>query len=419
MKKFKTVFWFEYTNYIKSKSFIVMSIIFLLAAIGLGSIPAIQKGIDSIKTAFSSDDGKGDADVTLQKAAIIDVQGAYSDDLLKVWFPDYEWLRSYKETELEAAIKDSSLEIAVVIDGLSYRLYMDGSKMMGGGLPGIDELVLSTYRNATLQSHGLTEADIIALESAVLAPEIVPVGKDITQSFWLAYVILFMLYMTTILYGQYVLSSVVTEKTSKAMEVLITAAKPTELMFGKVAGTGAAGLTQFGVLMLAAVATIQLNLDGWTASNPIVAGIMSMSLSGGIFLYAILFFLIGFFTFAFLNAAVGSTVSQVGDASAVSGIPTLLFVAAFIAAMAGMASPDAEWVRICSYVPFVSPLVVFMRICVSTQMAVWEVWVGIALSLVYMIGTGLAASRIYRVGVLMYGKPPKMRELVRYVFMKQ
>jgi len=411
MHKFKTVFAFEYSSFIKSKAYIVVSIILLVLTAGAGSLPAIMKGVDAIKTAVTGD--AESKEETLKEAVLIDPQGVYDDAVLQAFLPGYAWTRQDTAADLAARIESGEVSLGLVIDGLDGKLYIKGEDAMGGGFGGVHGMVSFVYRQNTLMGHGLTEADIAALE-VLPSIETIPIGKDITQTFWLAYVILFLLYMTTLMYGQNVLMSVVTEKSSKAMELLVTSAKSTELMFGKVMGVGAVGLSQFGLMMLAVGLSIRLNLEGWMEMSPMVGEIMSMSLSGGLFAYAVIFFLLGFFSFAFVYAGVGSTVSRMEEAGAVQSVPMLIFVAAFFVAMAGMVAPGSMWVRVLSYVPFFSPMVMFMRICV-TDMPGWEIALGIVLNVLYMMGAGIVAARIYRVGVLMYGKAPKFIDIIKYI----
>ena len=418
MHKFKTVFAFEYSNFIKSKSYLVVTILFTLLVVAAGSIPSILKLVDTVKESFAGDNASGADSASpddLKTAYLIDPQGVYDDATLAAFLPPHVWTRVDSTSGAESAIENGDAELALFIDGLTYRLYMKGENLMSGGLPGVDGMVLTMYKTTALLSHGLTPAEIAAIEGAAPVSEIIPVGKDISQTFWLSYFILFLLYMTTLMYGQFVLTSVVTEKSSKAMELLVTSAKPMALMFGKVMGTGLAGLTQFGLMMLGAGLAIRLNLDGWLALSPMVGAIMNLSLSGGLFAYAVIFFLLGFFTYAFVFAGVGSTVSRMEEASAVSGVPIMLFIAAFAVSMGGMAAPTELWVRVCSYVPFLSSMVMFMRICV-TDMPFWEILLGIIVNILYMLAAGYAAARIYRVGVLMYGKQPKLKEIVKYIF---
>jgi ABC-2 type transport system permease protein len=269
------------------------------------------------------------------------------------------------------------------------------------------------YQSDAMMKSGLSPEQAAAILNASLTGEFVTVGKNFFQSYWIAYVLVFLLYMSTVLYGQNILVSVVTEKSSKAMELLITSARPLSLMFGKVFGTGCAGLAQFAAIMLCATVSLNVNQRGWEELSPTTAGIVHSIFSSGLLIYAVIFFLLGFFSFAFIFAALGSTVSRLEDANSVAMIPMLLIVATFFISMIGMTNPTALYVRICSFAPFISPMVMFVRICM-TDIPLHETLLGIALNCAYVFGSGWISAKIYRVGIMLYGKPPKLRDIARY-----
>jgi ABC-2 type transport system permease protein len=410
MKKFRTVFVFEYTNYVKSKAFLIVTAVFIALIAIAGSLPAFA-GL------FGGDDG-GEAVTTteLGAAAIRDPAGVYTDGVLLAFFPDYAWERADDLSGVEARIADGTLDFAVSISGLDFTLY-ERSSGFDTSAARVSDMVQTVYRENALIGFGLSEADIAAILGAQPVGSTIVVGKDYSQSFILAYALLFLLYITMVIYGQYILTSVIVEKSSKAMELLVTSAKPTELMFGKVFGTGCAGLTQFGVIILAAVLSLKLNAAGWADFAPVVAAVISTSFSSGLFIYAVVFFMLGFFSFAFVYAALGSTVSRMEDANSVMTVPMFLFIGAFLVAMTGLMSPGATYIKVFSYLPFFSPLVMFQRICMS-EIPTWESLLVIALNVGYILGVGWVGAKIYRVGVMLYGNAPKLRAILKYVTVK-
>ena len=431
MKQFKTVFKFEYTNYVKSKSFIILTAILLLIVLVAGNIPfyknvidsfksgetEIEQGIDAIADVDDDNDDAAAVDVSgKKKAAVCADETLYSKEVLTAFYGQYNWEHVESVEGIVEAMENGEYEMALYIDGLNYTVYQLGSNALFASMESTSfaTMIQYVYQANELEKEGVTAERASEILSAYPIMTLENVGKDVSQSFWLGYVMLFLLYFTIILYGQYVSTSVVTEKTSKAMELLITSAKPMSLMFGKVIGTGMAGLTQFGIFSVSAVAVLKLNADGWNEINPMIGGIVEMSLSSGMFLYAVLFFMLGFFTFAFLYAAAASTVSRAEDAQSAVMLPMLLFIAAFFVAMIGMATPEAEFVKICSYVPFLSPMVMFMRICVA-DVGVLEILIGVVLSVVYLFAAGFVSTKIYRVGIMLYGSKPKIKDLLRYI----
>jgi ABC-2 type transport system permease protein len=133
-----------------------------------------------------------------------------------------------------------------------------------------------------------------------------------------------------------------------------------------------------------------------------------------VLIYAVVFFLLGFFSLAFIYAALGSTVSRMEDAGSVGMLPMLLVVATFLVSMAGLMTPGAVYVKICSFVPFLSPTVMFVRICMS-EVPPLQIAAALAINAGCILGSGFISTKIYRVGVMLYGKPPKLRDIVRYV----
>ncbi|MDR1438528.1 MAG: ABC transporter permease [Clostridiales bacterium] len=418
MKQFRTVFKFEYLNYARSKAFIAMSAILLFLVIAGGSVPAIVGLAGSLFGGGGGGGGDaGGGEGGPKAAAILDAGGTVSDELLAEYLPAYEWERPASLDGVERRIEGGELAMAVSVDGLGFTLYEKQESIAdasGSNWRPVGDMVLAAWQREALAGAGLPQGEIAGILGAAASGERVTVGKDFMQSYWLAYALVFFLYMSTIMYGQYTLMSVVTEKSSKAMELLITSARPLCLMFGKVFGTGCAGLTQFGAILLCAAASLGANMGGWQRMAPEVAGIIGATLNSGLLLYAVAFFLVGFFSYAFIYAALGSTVSRVEDASSVSLLPTLLVVATFVVSMSGLATPAAAYVRACSFVPFLSPMVMFVRICM-TEVPLYEALGALALNCAYVLCFGWASAKIYRVGVMLYGNAPKPKDLLRYI----
>ena len=405
MGTFKAIFKFEFFNYIKSKPYIIITIIFVVLALGASCLPRIFPLFSGLI------ENRGDD----SKAAVLTGDAEFLN-VLKTNYPNYEWISVQSREEIEEGVASAEFECGLEIGDMSYTVYQEGTSIMAGlNFMGLDTLIKDlSLKNALVKSGGLTGHVQEIMDSEVKA-DFVTIGKDVTQSFWYAYVLLFMLYIAIILYGQYVMTSVVTEKSSKMMELLITSAKPLQLMFGKVIGTGAAGLTQFVLLIASLYVGLRLNYDAWVNFSPAVAAVMQFSLNANLLPLAVLFFLLGFFLYAFVFAGMGSTVSRIEDANAAITLPMLLFVSAFLVSIFGMMDVTAGWVRACSLIPFFTPMVMFMRVCL-TEVPVIEIIISIILTMATVFLTGFLGARIYRAGVMMYGKPPKLKDIAKYIF---
>ena len=226
---------------------------------------------------------------------------------------------------------------------------------------------------------------------------------------------IFALYMVILLYGQMVATNVATEKSSRAMELLVTSANPTSMMFGKVLASCLAGFAQLVLVFGSAILLYNINKE--QLANPLIASIFDIPL--GLFAYMIVFFILGFLIYAFMFGAIGSTASKLEDINTSVMPITYLFIIAFMVVMFSMTSGniDNTLMRICSFVPFTSPMAMFTRIAMSTV-----AWYEIAASIVILIGStvgiGVLSAKIYRVGVLLYGNQPKLGAILKTVLKK-
>lgn len=218
------------------------------------------------------------------------------------------------------------------------------------------------------------------------------------------------IYTALILYGMYVLRGVLEEKTNRIVEVIVSSVKPFELMVGKILGIGAVGLTQMTVWALfALVAT----LPQWAVALSVSREALP-SISISTLLAFPVYFILGYFLYATLYAAIGSMCSSDEDAQQMAFLPVMLIVASIVMWNPVMRNPNGTLAVVLSLVPFFSPILMFLRIAVETPPA-WQ----IALSVVIMIGTTVLmtwlVAKIYRVGILMYGKRPTLPELARWI----
>ena len=255
----------------------------------------------------------------------------------------------------------------------------------------------------------------------------------------LVYVLLILLYGATILYGVQVAQGVIEEKSNRVMEVMIGAVRPAQLLAGKIFGIGALALTQMVIFALgAAGAAIVLVLiiastmspteatalahqaaaaqGGMAGSSSAAAGMQSLmagSLPVSTLIYLVAFFLIGFFSYAALFAGIGALCSKSEDVQQLNGIAMIPIIAAYIVALVAlMGDPDKPLIIWSSMIPLISPMVMFTRVATSSVPA-WQIAVSIGLSLVAIWALTLMAGKLYRVGVLMYGKPPKIIDMWR------
>lgn len=250
-------------------------------------------------------------------------------------------------------------------------------------------------------------------ETVAVDPDDARNEEDFGGSFILAYALVILTLMAIITYGTWVAQSVAEEKSNRVMELLITAATPRQLLTGKLLGTGAAGLTQYAVMVAAVVIGFGLNDPvsqalGVEGTAPIQLPDLEPWLIGVFGL----FFLLGFLLYATLYAAAGSMVSRIEDVQQAIGVLIFVAMAGYFASFPALNDPDASWVGPLSIVPFFSAYLMPVRMLLTSP-SIGEVVLAIVLLLVTIVFAIWIASRIYSAGVLLYGQRPSLRAVLR------
>ena len=223
----------------------------------------------------------------------------------------------------------------------------------------------------------------------------------------------FVLYLVIMMFGQKVAMSVVTEKTSRAMEVLITSASPVALMFGKILASSVAGIIQIIAIFGSAFVSYNIN-KSYFENNAVMNTLFNFpaSLVG----YLLIFFLLGFLIYSFLFGAMASTVSKIEDLSSVVMLIQIIFVAGFVISTNAMTSGDvnSDLMKGLSLFPLTSPMAMFTRVAMS-QVPGLEILLSVAFLIIATIFIGYIAAKIYRVGVLMYGTKPTLGKIIKAI----
>lgn len=240
-------------------------------------------------------------------------------------------------------------------------------------------------------------------------------GENAAQSFSLAYFMGIILYMAILLYGINVMSSVLEEKTTRIVEVLVSSLRPFQLMLGKVVGVGAVSLFQFVIWGISGRLIYTQRARLMPAGPQGVDQVFTVPhvtlATGGIFLA---YFLGGFMLYSAMFAAVGAMSSNEQEARQAQQPVTMLLVLSFISMFAMLNDPGSTFAITLSLVPFTAPIAMPVR-WAAGNLPLREVALSLAILFVSIIVVTWIASRIYRVGILMTGKRPGLKELVRWV----
>ena len=261
-----------------------------------------------------------------------------------------------------------------------------------------------------MKSAGVSDAVSVDILNAQVKFATVTTGTDQTKNYLPTYLLIMILYIAIIMYGQMVSQSVVSEKNTRAMEMLITCAKPTHLMFGKVLGSGFAGLTQ--LLLIIATAFVSLNTVSKDSLPPEIMEFLNFPLRT--VLFAVVFFILGYFIYSFLLGALASLASRSEDLNTLISPVMLLFMAAFMVVVFSINGDNinGSLMVVCSYIPFTAPIAMFARMALA-DVGVVEIIISIVVQILSIYLIGRLASAIYRIGVLMYGNPPKPAEIIK------
>lgn len=231
--------------------------------------------------------------------------------------------------------------------------------------------------------------------------------QEMVTAFILVYAMLFMIYMSVISYGNSIAVSITQEKSSRVMELLITSSSPVKQMFGKIFGVCLLGLLQIGVIIVVALLNLLLPTNQGMIQE---LNLQITDLPIDLFIYFFIFYLGGFFLYAMIAAGIGSVVSRIEDVGQAIMPMLFLVMGGFFIAMFGLQTPNSTFITAMSFVPFFSPMIMFLRLGLSDP-PMWEAIVSIIILFGSIIVLGWLAAKIYRTGVLLYGKRPSIKEL--------
>ena len=406
----------EYAERVKRKSFIITTIVVPIVMIALMAAPALFM-------IFSKPESK-----TLQ---VVDNTGLIASRL-----EGNDDIRFVPATApVDSMRGDEAVEGILVIGSdavanpeKSITLYTRGSISMV-----TDAFITGQLRSAVedvrLERYNIPDIkEIMEDVKADVTLKTIRIDKDEDTetstglSYFLSLAMDMLLYMFILIYGQMVMPSIIEEKTNRVLEIVVSSARPFDLMLGKITGVGLVAVTQiliWAVLIgtAAAVATPFLTPETLGADMPdeVAAGISQITDPGfllSLLLYALLFFIGGFLFYASIFAAIGSAVSNVQDASQLSTIATMPVIIGIIGSMAILNNPSSALAFWISVIPFTSPMAMMARLPYGVPG--WEIALSLVLlylSFVFMIWL---CGKIYRVGIFMYGKKPTLIEIIRW-----
>lgn len=415
MKQFLNVLSFELSNYFKNKGYMITTILFsILLIIGL-SLPSFfnmsklipqldQNSTESIESVeeISEEDKKS--------FVIIDNNNIFENlDILESAFLNSKWTKVTSLDEAEELIKLENVEAGFSVDSLTkYSYLVNNSGFTDTNQMIFENLLSSLGQQVYANEHNLNINDLQSVIHPSFDSDVTILGKDSANNFFYVYIFIFAMYMMILLYGQLITVAVTSEKSNRAIEVLVTSANSNSLIFGKVIAAALASFIQVGVILASGMITYSLNSKAW---NGLLDGIFKIP--SNILLTFIIFGGLGYFFYSFIFGALGALVSKTEDISSSIGPITMIFVIVFFISMFGLSNSDSLLIKIASFIPFSSSMTMLIRVAMGT-VSNFEIVISFIILLASTILTALASAKIYRLGTLMYGNPIKLRNALKW-----
>ncbi len=422
MRQFMTVLKFELENYFKNKSFVITTFVlaFLLAAIVIVPtlIPGLLDGDSATEELGTNEElvmeedtiGEPDEEEGLTAYGICLSEDAADVNLELVCaaFPA-DWQVYDSEQELTKAVENIEVEAGFVMHGPTDVTYVVNDLSMYDYLGTMFSEVLSeSYKQQYLLEKGLTPEEIMEAESFYVNVEEKVLGKDSGENYWYTYALVFVVYFLIIFYGQMIATSVTTEKSNRAIEILVTSVNSTSLICGKVLAGAIAGVLQAGIILGGAFISYSFVKDAWGGMLDFLFNIPANVL----IVYAI-FAVLSYLLYAFVFGMLGALVSKTEDISKSSSPVMMIYIASFMIAIFGMTSNSNSIVmKVASYIPFTSGNAMFIRVSMGS-VEVWEVIISAVLLILSCVIAGVLAAKIFRFGTLHYGNPIKFKTALR------
>lgn len=414
MRRFATVFQFEFKNYVKNKTFMVATI---LIALLVGIAMFIPNMIDmsdmlGISTEQLKEEEKEDEkDETEEKSqyGLLDANGYFADQsLLASYYENVEFVNYSDEEAMKKDLENEKIEVGFVVeDDSHFRYLVWNNHMFGEDATVFQQVMTVVHKQVYCQERKLDFQEFASGYDAPVEYEQEVLGKDASDNYWYSYALVIVIFMIIVMYCVMIATSVASEKSNRAIEVLVTSIDSKYLLFGKVLAGAVAAFLQVGIVLASALICYQINRDAW-------GGVLDSILHiPGTVLWAFAMFGIGGFLFyAFLYGALGALVSKTEDVNKATGSMQMIVMVVYFIVMFQLDNVDGILIKVCSFLPISSYSAMFVRIAMG-NVEVWEVAVSFVVLVLSTIGIGWLAAKIYRMGTLRYGNPISIKNAIK------
>ncbi len=423
----------EYLTKVRNKSFIIMTFLSPLLIVGIFGLVAYLSNLNND---------------TVRNISVLDESGLFAEDFESTSHTKYKLLFNVPLEDAKAEAEKNEIygllyipkseNLESLSEGITFYSQDSPSLSM---MKDINNMLESKVNILKLKDAGIDSQLINDLRIKVAANQVTFKGEE-TSKMGSGLKLVFggaagyLLFMFIIIYGNMIMRSVIEEKTSRVVEVIISSVKPRVLLLGKILGTTLAGITQFLIWVILSFAlltaisaifgvdvaggtpsqqVIQQGVDGGAEQivQDVIREINNLPIANLVIMF-VLFFVGGYLLYASLYAAVGAAVDSETDTQQFM-MPILmpLMLAVYVGFFTVIDNPHGTVSQVFSYIPFTSPVVMLMRIPFGVPL--WQQLISVAILFLTFFGTVWFAAKIYRVGILMYGKKPTYKELLKWL----
>lgn len=401
MREFLLVLKFELATMMQKKSFIISTLLVVLGSFLILSFPRF----------ISDQKDTSSADVKDKHMMIYDEhQVLENQELLTEIFPDYEITFVNSQDEMQKAVEADEADAGYEVkDATNFIYYVKNSSLMDTNATQFETLLQKQYQVSELGRLQYDVAQINQIYQMPIQSETTVLGTDGSSNYFYTYILIFILYMMILLYGNQIGVGVASEKSNRAIEILTTSCSSNSLIFGKVIAGAVAGVVQTGIMIGSFLLAYQMNAAVWDYSLDRFLQIPAIV----VWTFA-LFGILGYLLFSFLFGAIGAMCSKVEEVNGATLPIQLLIVAVFFVSFITLQTPDSLLATVASYIPFTSWMCMFINVAVGS-VSMLEIIISLVILALTTFAMGLLGARLYRRGTLSYGNTVKFKTIMRMI----
>lgn len=407
MKEFLIVLKFELATMFRKKSFIISTLLVMVLAFVILSIPRFTSG---------SDDKEGTSANSEEKSAMViyDQKTIFQNkEVLETIFPNYKVSFVKNLDELKDQVKSGKAEAGFEVKSdTSFQYYVNNSSLNDNMESIFQQAMATQYQTTQLNNKGYDVQAIQQIYSVPITSSSEVLGTDGMSNYFYTYVLILVLYMMIMLYGNQIGVGVASEKSNRAVEILTTSCSSNALIFGKVIAGAITGFVQTAIMIGSVILAYQMNADVWNHALD-----RYLSIPVEVLLVFGLFGTLGYLLYSFLFGAIGAMVSKTEEVNGATLPVQILIMISFFLAFMIMQMPDSLISKIACYVPFTSCMCMFVNVAMGSVSMI-EILISLLILVVTTVLTGLLGAKLYRRGTLSYGNSVKFKNIIKMIKQK-